>query len=184
MSAKRKETLVPLIADQTAPRRLSLNGNGNNFPTAHVDIEISRADFVDIVSTQNGPGDPRLTSAKWTLRAAIDGVIQQGEPNQHLIVLGPVNIDFHLPPGSPFRLAGIAFRRVRGGGAANGHGNLPKENIRITEDEDGSSTIHVTNTWTNHGPANTWNWDFFIMVQDEGGDLGIIDPDIENQDGT
>jgi hypothetical protein len=181
MSAK--QARVTLDLEQIAPAGRSRNGNGNVYPIAHIDVAIQRGDFVDIVSTQNGPGDPRLTAATWTLRQAIAGVITQpGGADSRLVVQAPVNIEFHLPAASPFRLAGIAFRRVRGGGPANGHQNMPKEDIRVTELQDGSSTIHVTNHWNDHGPANTWNWDFFIMIQDEGGDIGIIDPDIENQD--
>lgn len=128
-----------------------------------------------------GVGDDRLTTATWTLKQPAPPGISQAAPNGTLVVKRPMKIDFDLND-TKYRLAGIAFRRVRGNGPGNGHGNMPKGAITVEERFNGTSTVHVQNTWDNHGQPNTFTWDFFIFVQDESGDVGIIDPDIENRD--
>ena len=148
---------------------------------AHIDVDVPAGSFVDIIKTRALPGDDRLTTATWTLRAPTATVTQPGGTGT-LVVRGASMIVFNLPAGSPYRFAGVAFKGVRGSGDATGHGNFPKHHIQLKERNDGSSSIFVQDVWGNHGPANTWNWDFYLIIQDEAGDIGIIDPDIENQD--
>jgi hypothetical protein len=149
--------------------------------TAEIDIDLQPAGFVDVINTLGGPGDPRLSTAIWTLRTPAPAGITQAAPNSTLVVKAAMDIRFNLPKGSPFRLAGILFKRVRGSGAANGHGNLPKQHIKLDEGADGESSVRVRDTYQDRGTPNTWNWDFYLVVQDESGNIGIIDPDIENQ---
>jgi hypothetical protein len=156
---------------------------------AHIDVQVLLPDpakdivgFVPVLWTERDPGDPRLTDAKWTLRKGGPDWVKQDPATGRLIVKEkPAVIAFNIGPGTRYRLAGVAFKMVRGKKDSNGHRNMPKEDIRLTQRADGSSTIYVTNRRVDFGEANSWNWDFFLMVQDDTGAIGIIDPDIENQ---
>lgn len=93
-----------------------------------------------------------------------------------------MDIDF-IMSDPQYKLAGLTFRRVRGGGAANGSSNLPKEKIKIEEDaQSGATTIHFKDKYADHGKKNSWSWEIYILVQDYTGAIGVIDPDVENQD--
>jgi hypothetical protein len=167
--------------------RAARNGESSTPQPAHVLVGIAPGGWVDVINSGTQAGDDRLCDATWTLQQpAPDGISQPDGPGSSLIVTAPMDIDFDLPAGA-YSLAGIAFRRVRGSGPGNGSDNLKKENIRLEQRPDGSSTIHVKDSWASHrkqGSNDRWSWDFYIIVQDAGGGVGIIDPDIENEEGV
>ena len=158
---------------------------------AVVDVTLTPGGFVNVVDTIAEPGFDRLCTATIRLRTPAPAGISQAastatQPNPPLIVLAPMLIDFFMPfsVAHQYRLAGISFRRCVGSGPANGHSNLPKDKIFIKQDNNGT-TISIKDLWVDHGKPGTpkWlGWEMYLFVQDSGGDIGIIDPDILNEE--
>ena len=147
-------------------------------------VDVTVISFVDVINDDTPPGDARLCDATWKLRTPAPDGIRQPTASDTMFISQPMEVEFNLAAGSAYRFAGIAFRRVRGSGSGNGHKNFPKEKILITERADGSSAIRVKDAWVDHSPKGThkFNWDFYLIIQDSSGFIGIIDPDIENEE--
>lgn len=148
---------------------------------AKINVTLPAGGFVDIIHTTAGPGYPRLCNAAWQLvTPAPTGISQPGGAGTTICVTRAMLIDFVLQsPGYTF--AGIAFRLVNGGGPGNGSDDMKKEHITI--DATGMK-LSIKDSWANHGKpsSNPWNWDFYIIVQNDSGNIGIIDPDIQNEE--
>jgi len=147
------------------------------------------ASFVDIIGTPNAPGLPRLTPATFELDPPIPGVIEQNPPDPvthksgNLRVLAKVTIEFQLATGYGFSPAGIAFKQTKapaGSSDSNGRDNLPKTKIVITDDPRKLPSIEVYNDFKAVGAA----WNVLLVIQNAQGQLGVLDPEIENSDLT
>jgi hypothetical protein len=148
-----------------------------------VDFPRGRDSFVSILDATNSAGQSRLTPATFTLvpDPELAGVIVQDPKTGNLRVGKPVIIDFQLAVGFGFRPAGVAFRQISPpGGGVDSHGrdNLPKSSIVITDDPFKFPSVKVCNTRKTKDIA----WKLYIFMQDGQGNLGVIDPAIENTD--
>ncbi len=143
-------------------------------PTAKINLTVTQ--FADINTTTNTP--------RWTVAAApviTDSAngkvrISADDPNR-IVVKGPSRIDleFTILPAGQFSPAGIAYTQATGTGDRNGKSNFDLGALT-------SSTITITNKLKDSGSgANAPRWKFFVLVQDQSGALGIIDPEIENE---
>lgn len=77
---------------------------------------------------------------------------------------------------STYALGGVALKNMGSGGGSGG-ANFPEVDINVAND--GSTTLKLQDD--NKGPANsTATYDFWVMVQNSAGDVGLIDPLIVN----
>ena len=73
-------------------------------------------------------------------------------------------------------LGGLALKNMASGGGSGG-ANFPEIEVNVASD--GSTTLQLQDA--NKGPANcSVSFDFWVMVQNSSGDLGLIDPLITN----
>ncbi len=165
----------------------------NPNPRARVSVDVTN--FIDVLNTPLGVGN-RVCAATVILEKSITKVITQNPPKTgSIIVYAPVEVEFKMLGATTYRLAGIAFRnssaafrlhqkgtKTRRDEHGNGSENMPKDSILINESGNGDTTIQITDDFSTHGvPPNQPTWEFYLLVQDSHGFVGIIDPDIENQ---
>jgi hypothetical protein len=83
--------------------------------------------------------------------------------------------------GSVYLLSGLALKTI-GGGAGTGSAGFPGVSVGNAVVGKGSSrTNYVSVTMKDHGASTTkTTYDFWVMVQNSGGDVGLIDPMITN----
>jgi hypothetical protein len=113
-------------------------------------------------------------------------------PNQNnLLVRGDVTFDLRFidrtpnpggpsnPPVATYRPTGISFYALGvASGGALGIGDLPPSDIRFDVDNNGTPYLRVRDKWTKKGTQGKWK--YTIVVQDANGNIGAIDPEIEN----
>jgi hypothetical protein len=76
-----------------------------------------------------------------------------------------------------YALCGVALKNMASGGGKGG-ASFPEVDINVAGD--GSTTLKLQDD--NKGAANsTATYDFWVMAQNSSGDVGLIDPLIENE---
>lgn len=149
--------------------------------TVFIDFPGGAASFVDVLNTTSAAGSPRLTPTVFTLDADIANVIAQDPTSGKLLVMDKVAIEFQLATGFGFRPVGVTFKQIQalpGGADSNGRDNFPRSTLVISDDPRKLPCIRITNIFKQQGVK----WKIFIVIQDDRGSLGVIDPEIENSD--
>jgi hypothetical protein len=138
-------------------------------PTAKINLTVTQ--FRDINTT---PDTPRWTSAAApviTDNAGGKVSIDPADPNV-IVVQGPAAIDLQftiLPAG--FLPAGVIYKQIAGASDPKGKKNFNLGGLA-------GNTITIQDKMVDKG---TQRWEFFVTIQDSTGAIGIIDPDIENE---
>ena len=143
-------------------------------PTAKISLTVTQ--FADINTTANTPRWTKAAAPVITDDAGGKVRISAGDANR-IVARGPARIDleFRILPAGQFSPAGIAYKQVAGTGDKNGKSNFDLGSLT-------ASTITIMNKMTNSGSGDSApRWEFFILIQDQNGALGIIDPEIENE---
>ncbi len=141
-------------------------------PTAK--ISLTATQFADINTTANTPRWTKAAAPVITDDAGGKVRISASDPNR-IVARGPARIDleFRILPAGQFFPAGIAYKQVAGASDKNCKSNFDLGSLT-------ASTI--TNKMANSGSGDSApRWEFFILIQDQNGALGIIDPEIENE---
>ncbi len=134
--------------------------------------------FVDVINTTFGHGGPRYTSATFT-----GDIMTTAENFKRVRVTEASTIKFVFPANSIYAPVGIAFIQYRGGqGDANGQLNMPRENAVIRKDGNVCSiTIHNKHEKKGAKHGNEYVYKALIIIHDDHGSVGIIDPEISNE---
>lgn len=153
-------------------------------PTATINITLSSV--IDVLSS-DAPAQNRASQAALKLQSNPPSVISQG-PNGTLYVTDRVLLQFSFND-STIRPIGIAFKAA-GTNVGIGNQNMPYAQVQLLDP--GSShvngpTIQVADTHASHGGKGAFKWEYYIVFQlsqagygAAAGAVGIIDPDVEN----
>jgi hypothetical protein len=144
-------------------------------PTAKIDITVTT--FRDINTTKDTPRWTAIADPVITDSANGKVTIDPKTPLQ-LTVKGPasINLEFTILPAGVFVPAGVAFIQKAGTGDPQGKKNFDLGQLTAT-------TITINDKFSPAQPhGSKTRWKFFLLVQQVAtGALGIIDPDIENE---
>lgn len=122
----------------------------------------------------------------------------------NLQIFAPAYLKFRLvettvvvvEPLARFYPVGISYYRQDSNGKNEGFrratdiDSLPRSDIRFGSDVNpvaGGPGIPWVRLWDNHGEANakpddgSADWEYFLIIQDNFGSIGAIDPEIENE---
>lgn len=149
-------------------------------PTAKVTLNVTNFIGIDALVPP-----PRCTTvANPIITDSANGKLTLDATDPTLLVVNgraSLNIEFtigaaaSLQPPNSFSPAGIAFKQKVGGTDPKGKGNFDFVSLTPT-----TITINAKNV--DHGTgAAAPRWSFYILIQDQANLLGIIDPDIENE---
>ena len=140
-------------------------------------ITLTITSFQDTDSTAAGS---RYCTADMALAPDPAGKVTQA--GNRLRVKGPTDLEFTIaaPAGSPesYFALGIVFKS----GSADKHG---RNNFDIKNHKVNDAKISIRNNHSVSAPASSGGvvYEFFILIQRvSDGAIGIIDPEIENQD--
>jgi hypothetical protein len=147
-----------------------------------VDFPKGNPSFVDVIATPNAPGSTRFTPAIFTLQNPQNGTIWQDSTGT-LKVNAPVVLQFIFAIGYGFRPVAIALKQTKvpatGKIDSNGRRNLPKATLGVVDDGISPGGITITNVFSDPKGAA---WKIYMLIQDDQGNLGVIDPGVENTD--
>lgn len=143
-------------------------------------VSVTNIAFIDVVNTPNAAGATRCSTATFTLETNPPNGITQNSAGR-LIVTADMMINFNFPNGSAFTPVGLSFKQTVGSIDPKGKNNMPKDQIKITEPPNSGPTLQFRDNCTNKGSAGTLVWKYYLVIQDSTGVVGIIDPEIENQ---
>ena len=143
-------------------------------PTAKINLTVTQ--FRDINTT---PDNPRWSTASPpVITDNANGKVEISATNPDVIIVhGPAAIDleFTILPAGQFLPAGIAYKQVAGATDPKGKKNFDLGTLA-------GNTITIRDKLVDKGNSGSApRWEFFITIQDSTGALGIIDPDIENE---
>lgn len=145
-------------------------------PTAKINLTVTT--FRDINTT---PDTPRWTAiANPVITDSANGKVKIVDPEvpMKISVVGPasINLEFTILPAGVFVPAGVAFIQQAGTGDPQGKKNFDLGQLTAT-------TITINDKFSPPQPQGSkTRWKFFLLVQEVAtGALGIIDPDIENE---
>lgn len=141
-----------------------------------------------IVSPPNMPPVPGRNGSQLPLVKLDD--------SQNLIISGPVNLKFSFPTAStdvpalpmvyPVGLSFYSEDPTVGSGAASAILSLPRNGVTYGVDSAASGStnpipfVQVQDTFSKGPSGDGPNWKYYIIIQDNFGSIGVIDPDIEN----
>lgn len=128
-----------------------------------------------------------------TLPSGNDGLSCDSAGN--IKVFMPMNLKFRFPQFSPdadtaalraFYPIGIGYYALNDGAlAASDVGSLPRSQVTFGSDVDGNNAgipwIQLQDSFTTIGKENKADWDYYIIVQDNFGSFGAVDPEVDNE---
>lgn len=146
-------------------------------PSAPINLTVGT--FRDITTTTDTP--------RWSTVSALEAVATPGQTRvtvptgtTKLVVTGSGAIDLVFTilssanDTSTYTPLGVWFVQTSGTQDPHGVANFSLQAIT-------SSTITIRNLHVNSGPATAGpKWEYFLVIQRQDGKIGIIDPDIEN----
>ena len=145
-------------------------------PSAPINLTVGT--FRDITTTTDTP--------RWSTVSALEAVSTPGQDRvtvptgtTKLIVSGSGLIDLVFTilssDTSTYTPLGVWFLQTSGTEDPHGVANFSLQGIT-------SSTITIRNLHVNSGPATARRkWEYYLVIQRQDGKIGIIDPDIENE---
>jgi hypothetical protein len=142
-------------------------------------VNVTNINFVDVINTA-AAGAARYSTATFTLQPNPPAGIAQNAAGR-LIVTADTDIIFAFPAGTAFSPIGISHLQKSGRGDSCGKGNFPKQHIAINDQDDGSATIKIRDKCRDRGAPGALVWEIYIAIQNTSGAIGIIDPEISNE---
>jgi len=139
---------------------------------------------VDVLtSTDPTPAD-RFTQATVALQAnPPPGITQSADGT--LVVTAAIMLNYVFAD-TTIRPIGIAFEADHipgGGGSGIGNNNMPYADIRLLAASGSTgATIQVPDLYVSNVVSHGASWEYYLVFQTTTGAIGIIDPEVENDD--
>jgi hypothetical protein len=165
--------LFIFTAPSTQFKALTGSSAGSGFCTPDMALIDNGGNDVVISGTANGSGFNYGGTTYTTYPAASATLtVQKNKQPKFSFIVCDINAST-----TTYALGGVALKNMGAGGGPGG-GAFPSLSVDVANS--GMTTLKIQDQ--NNGPANsTSSYDFWVMVQNSAGDVGLIDPLIMNE---
>lgn len=151
-------------------------------PLVIIDLKLSAGSLVNVI-TSRLVGSGRYSNAKFSLAKIASLTTWRAVKwrNARLVVHGPTQIVVRSKISSGVLPVGISFQQSSGEGDPDGTLNFPLAS-RVLRMNSTHYFLSCVDEFQLHGAEGAFVWKVSLVVQNQDGTIGIIDPHIENQD--
>ena len=143
--------------------------------TAKIKVTQSKAGFVNFLTKAR-----RYSKARFTLKNPSTKVAQVTSGEGNFVVKGPAQFVFYFPVSDGIIPLYPYFVQTAGGKDPTGVVNFPLKDRFVVKNGQ-NYEVWFTDAWKQRGHPKTVCWQYYIAVQNKLGRLGIIHPEITNE---